>query len=370
MKVELLPAGDRDEAARHWQALEQRVPDRPISCSWTWVETWLEHYGDAVPHRFALGHGPDGPLGLTLGTEDTRARGPVRLRRLHLGTVAEPEGEGVYACYNALLAAPEDAAAFASALAGRLGRERGWDELRLDRFHPAAAEAVLRAFGRVETSTEQAPTVDLRAAGAKGGEVLATLRSRTRQQIRRSLRELGEVTTEVAATPAEATAILDELIELHQRRWEGEGAAGAFASARLTAFHRALIARLLASGGVMLFRARAESGTVGCIYNVNDGDHVLSYLQGFAPFADKKVKPGFVSHALCMQACFERGLAEYDLLPEPTGYKLELSNGMRELVSGRLSRRRPKPLLLDAARRARSRVRAYAGGSVRRGSSN
>jgi hypothetical protein len=69
------------------------------------------------------------------------------------------------------------------------------------------------------------------------------------------------------------------------------------------------------------------------------------------------VKPGFVSHALCMQACFERGFAEYDLLPEPTGYKLELSNGMREMVSGRLSRRRPKPLLMDAARRARRRVR-------------
>jgi CelD/BcsL family acetyltransferase involved in cellulose biosynthesis len=354
MRLELLPASERAEAARLWTELERQLPRRRLMSSWDWIETWLNHYGDLVPHRFALGHDDGVPVGLGLVTEETVRRGPVRVRTLHLGTVGEPPGETVYACYNALLALPAQSRRFADTLARRLWSARRWDALAIDRFEPDDAEPLLAALGAVHTRSEQAATVDLRAADRHGGDVLATLRPRTRQQVRRSLRALGAVQIEIAEHRDAADDILDDLIALHQRRWRAQGAPGVFASRRFTAFQRALIQRLLPQGRVMLFRAATDAGTLGCIYNLLEDGHVMSYLQGLAMTTDAKIKPGFVSHALCMQACFDRGLTEYDLLPEARGYKLELSNGTRDLVSGRVQRPRAKLALLATARRARA----------------
>lgn len=347
--IELMGASERAAAGEAWRALEAQAPERHLAASWDWVETWLDHYGEVVPHRFAIAPG----RGAALVTEEVKRRGPLRIRSLHLGTTGEPKGETIYSSYNAPLALAGREAEFAQGLAERLLAERRWDELVVERFAPAAADVLFSVLPGIVVEREDAPTVDLRMALDKDGDVLATLRSRTRQQTRRSMRDLGDLEVEVAETHELAVDILDELIDLHQRRWIAEGEPGVFASERFTGFHRDLIRRLLPSGGVMLFRVRSQAGTVGCIYNLIDGQRVLSHLQGFMPFEDRKLKPGFVSHVLCMQACSERGYAEYDLLPEPTLYKLELSNSMSAVVSGKLVRRRPATMLLAAGRRAR-----------------
>ena len=351
--VELMDASERAVAAEAWRALEAEVPASRLAASWDWVDIWLDRYGDVVPHRFAIAPG----RGATLVTEELKRRGPLRIRRLRLGTVGEPKGESVYTSYNGPLARPADEAEFMRALAERLLAERGWDELVLERFSPTAAGSMLAALPGFAVAREDAPTVDLRAASQAGGDVLATLRARTRQQTRRSMRDLGPLEVEVAETHEWAADILEELIDLHQRRWVAEGESGLFSSGRFSGFHRDLIRRLLPTGRVMLFRVRAEAGTVGCVYNLIDGDRVISYLQGLMPFEGGKLKPGFVSHVLCMQECFERGYSEYDLLPEPIPYKLELSNTMRELVTGRFVRRRPRTVPILAGRRVKGLVR-------------
>jgi hypothetical protein len=114
----------------------------------------------------------------------------------------------------------------------------------------------------------------------------------------------------------------------------------------------------------MLVRVSSEAGTIGCIYNLVQGREVLSYQMGLMDAADPKVKPGFVAHWACMQACFERGLEEYNLLPEPTGYKLELANCEREMISLAASRRTPRSILLGQARRLKQAA-GHAPGHVR-----
>ena len=357
MRLEL--RRDTDGAGELWAALEPWVPERRLMCSWAWVATWLEHYGDLLGHRVAIGWDGDRVAGLALVAEETRRRGPVRLRVLHVGATGEPAAETVYGCYNGLLAAPADRPAFARELVRALLAERRWDEIALDRFSPDAAEPLLAAIDGAVTSAEQAPTTDLAAARASGGDVLATLPSRTRQQVRRGLRELGDVRVEVAETVAAADEVLAELVELHQRRWVEAGERGAFASPRVGGFYRALAGRLVPRGEAMLVRVRAESGTVGCVYNLIEERRALSYLQGFMPAPAPKVKPGFVTHALCMQACLDRGLDAYDLLPEPAGWKRELTNTTSSVLSARLVRRGPKGLVLDAGRRVRSATREH-----------
>ena len=90
VRVRWLAAAERVAAAAIWQELEART-SVPLTCSWKWTETWLDHYGDLVPHRFAVGERSGTRVGIVLvtrGAGERRAWLPVRT--LHLGTAGEP----------------------------------------------------------------------------------------------------------------------------------------------------------------------------------------------------------------------------------------------------------------------------------------
>jgi CelD/BcsL family acetyltransferase involved in cellulose biosynthesis len=108
---------------------------------------------------------------------------------------------------------------------------------------------------------------------------------------------------------------------------------------------------LLAEDAAYLFRVTSDLGTVGCLYGFIENGRVLFYQSGFGQFADAKLSPGLVAHALCMQACLDRGLTEYDFLMGDMRYKRELSNTERELVWAVASRPGIKGRLLTLARR-------------------
>jgi hypothetical protein len=119
-------------AQRTWTALEARLGSERLACSWLWTGTWLEYYGDVVPHRFAVGEADGAPCGIALVTRGVgRRRGPFPLRTVHLGTAGEPPDESVYVEYNAVLVDPERLTAFATALVGEIARDPSWHELNL-----------------------------------------------------------------------------------------------------------------------------------------------------------------------------------------------------------------------------------------------
>jgi CelD/BcsL family acetyltransferase involved in cellulose biosynthesis len=362
VRVRWLSSSERLSAERIWEALEARVEDDALACSWVWTGVWLEHYGDVVPHQFAVGEVRGVPCGVALVTNGVgRRRGPFRVRSVHLGTAGEPPGESVFVEYNRVLVEPEHRIGFAAALISELRREPDWHEIALDGFAPEEAEPFLLAEPLLQPWRRACPTMDLRQAESAEGSVLATLKSGTRRKVRRSLTALGDVGTEWAQTPEHALDILDELIELHQRRWTTTGEPGAFASPRFADFHRELVARLVSRGAVILFRVRAAGKTVGCLYHFVERRRVLFYQSGLASYPDGRISPGFVAFALCMQACFERGLAEYDFLAGDSRYKRDLSTMTRELVWA--SGRRPalRWRLMDYLAAAKHRLRPDSG---------
>ena len=204
----------------------------------------------------------------------------------------------------------------------------------LDGFVPEERHRSWLKIASFFVRREPCPTSDLAAIRAAGGDFIASLGKSTRASVRRGIRGFGNVRTEWAELPPRLESILDELIELHQRRWLEAGKPGAFAGDRFSAFHRALIPRLLAEDAAYLFRVTSDLGTVGCLYGFIENGRVLFYQSGFGQFADSKLSPGLVTHALCMQDCLDRGLNEYDFLMGDMRYKRELSNTERELDLG------------------------------------
>jgi len=354
VSVRWLPSAARHEAEGIWERLDESLGREELTCCWGWTSTWLEHYGDVVPHRFAVGEAAGRPCGIALVTSATVMRGPFRLRRVHLGTAGEPPGESVFVEYNRLRVEPGLRPAFATSLIGDLGQDGRWHELRLDGFAPEDAKGLLDADPLLAAQPMESPVNELQAADSGDAGVLGALKSRTRGKVRRTLEAIGDVEVECAEDPAHALDILNELIVLHQQRWSAVGEPGAFASPRLAAFHRRLIPRLLPSRAVILFRVRARTGTVGCLYHFVDRGRALFYQSGFASYDDPRLTPGFVAFAACMQACRDRGLAEYDFMVGDSRYKRDLSTTSRQLIwaTGRRPARRWQLIdRLAAARR-------------------
>lgn len=351
LRVRLLPAAEIDRAGEAWAELERSPHDGGVICGWDWTAAWLRAYGDVVAHRFAVAERGDAVVGAALLTS-SRASGAkgFGIRRLHIGTAGEPEGEGVFAEYNGVLTAAGERQAFVEALMTTIEREREWDELRVDGFSAEQAQALAAAAPALELGFAASPYTDLEAIRAAGGDVLAALQKGPRGRIRRGMRGFGKLDGEWAATAARAGEIFDELVSLHQAQWQAAGEPGAFASARVLGFHRQLIAALVPTGRAMLFRVRSGDRTVGCLYGLVDGRRLLFYQSGVAAFEDGKLKPGLVTHAVCMQACLERGLDAYDFLAGDSRYKRELATDEERIAWGRLRRRRVRPLLAAAAR--------------------
>jgi hypothetical protein len=354
-------------AQRTWTALEARLGSDRLACSWLWTGTWLEHYGDVVPHRFAVGEADGSPCGIALVTRGVRRRrGPFPLRTVHLGTAGEPPDESVYVEYNAVLVDPEHLTAFATALVGEIARDPSWHELNLDGFAPDDARPFLVVEPRLEARREICPITDLRRADAVGGDVMRTLPSGTRKKLRRSLKGLGDVQAEWAETPEQALEIFEDLVSLHQARWNRVGQPGAFASPRFAGFHRALVPRLARAGQVVLFRARAASVTIGCEYGFIERGRALVYQSGTAWHPDRQVRPGFVTDALCMQSCYERGLTEYDFLAGDSIYKRQLSTATRELVWARWRRPALRWRVVDDLAKVKRQIRSVRAAPGRR----
>ncbi len=356
LHVDLLDAPERDVAAVIWAALERENPSAPLVCRWAWTDVWLAHYGDSLSHRFAVVRRGDAPCAAALLVSGRARRSRIPLRTVHLGTAGGPQAEEVAVERNGVLSRPDDLAGAARALLDRLRGERGFSELRLDGFRPDHYAAFAAAEPSLVARAEPSPIADLRAVRESGGDVLASLPNKTGYHVRRSLRVYGDVSGDWASTPGEAHEIFDELVALHQARWRAAGEPGAFASARRLGFARDLIDRLLPTDEVQLFRVRTASQTIGCLYNVRDGDDMLFWQGGLASTTDNRCKPGYVTHVQCMEACVERGVDVYDLLCPDAPYKRALSTGERELVWARGLRRGARSALAEGLHGARDRL--------------
>lgn len=356
LSTRTIAATDRAAAGRVWSTIEQELPAVAVACSWVWTETWLAHYGDVVPHRFVVGVADGRDVAIALLTES-----PQRLPRLigarqaHLGTAGEPPGEGVFVERNRLLVADARRDGFAAALIEHVHRDRRWDRLVLPGLHPVDAEAFQRACPKLVLDTQESPLAEL--ALAVGGDPLELLAAGPRRRVRRALKGLGPLTTEWAQTRTEGHDIMDELVELHQRRWTAEDESGAFASARFSAFHRALIDRLEPGRGVVLVRVRSAGETLGCVYGQVEGGDVLFYQSGLRRLEDNKLNVGLAVHACAMRACAEHGMGTYDFLAPATRYKRDLSTRSGTLMWGSLERSRPRLHVYRTLRRLRAGAR-------------
>lgn len=354
------PIESRAALEREWTAFETRV-SAGFFLSSAWIGTWLATLPPRLRlYRAAARRGRD-LVGLAvLAANPLRAlwRAPSR------GVVLNATGDERWDCiaieHNGFLASPADQPALLAALgdwfaggAGGLG-----DELRLSGIATGLSAERL-AHHRLLHSSRIRPgfAVDL-AQVRTAGDFAGLLSGNARQQLRRAQRDFaqdGDVAIVEARDADEALAFFAALKALHVQSWGRRGRRHAFSAPYFETFHRALIERSFARGAVQLLRVTAAKKPIGYLYNFKHDGRIYSYQSGFDD-ADRKRRPGVVSHALAIAHNAAAGAAVYDFLAGENQLKASFATDRYELTWQIVRQPRLKYRLESAARRAKRRL--------------
>ena len=359
LSLGMRPSSDRAEALQLWAELEQRIGHLGLPCSVDWTEAWLNAYGDLVPHTFLLARDSETSTlqGICLICEGVgHKEGPIGIRTLHVGPAGEPDSESVCVEYNRLLVAPEFEGAFAKLIVEHLESRSGFDQWNVDGIATAKLAAFHQHESNLKLRVEPAYGFDFAKAKAEKTNVLTQFKSATRRKVKRSLKELDDVSVEWAATLNEAIDAFNEMVELHQTRWTSVGKPGSYSSKRFTAFHEELLSKLVPQGRMAFVRVRSGGETIGIVQLFIEHRRALLYQCGWSN-ADKTRSPGVVVDYLAMEECLSHGLDAYDFLAFATQHKRHLANMSTDIVWAKKQHPRLKFVVVDHARRIRNWLR-------------
>lgn len=156
------------------------------------------------------------------------------------------------------------------------------------------------------------------------GEYLARLGRKERHELRRKLRRASELAPgldyRVTPGPAELARDLDSFFSLHRASRRGKEA---FMDERMERFFREIAGRFLSAGNLRLSFLSAGGADIASAFQLEWNGSLLLYNSGFDP-AFRRISPGMVLLARCIEEAIGRGAREYDFLRGRERYKYDL----------------------------------------------
>jgi Acetyltransferase (GNAT) domain len=348
---------------RDWRVLE--AASRPsFFISWQWIGTLLDTLPPAKRPDLLRGcaHGQTIALAL-LGGNDIRRRGLVRSRSLHLNETGDARFDSLTIEHNAILAAAAfEALAWDGLLSWFAGIYGEADELYFAGSHLRLPESSVEGRGlRRSEIAVPSYSLDLRLLEESGGELPPVLSANARQQLRRAVRHFerfGPLQLQQPKTEAEAGRFFSAMKEIHCASWGRRGKSHSFANPFFEPFHRRLIERTFAEGGIQLLRACAGDRVIGYLYNFRLGNRIYAYQSGFDD-ADRREQPGFVTHALAIRQAYASGACVYDFMAGRNRLKERLATRCEPMLWQVIQQPRFVFRMEDAARRMKRAIEPF-----------
>lgn len=260
-----------------WNDLALRTGD--ILCTYDWCEVWWQHFGPGRRLEIHTLHsGPQLVAVLPLFRETVRPGG-VWLRTVRV--------VGCDYTINTvgLAVEPTHAETFIQIVVDTLSRTQAWDILQI---------AALRSYNVVTEPMAAAcsrhPDIQATIIGRQDNwctlfhlprtydEFLGSLPSKTRSEIQRRERQLGDkhtVEIEAVSDPQRVMPVMDLLVKMHQQRWTGRGQPGQFGGAGdVEQFHRDMAQRLQPTGQLLLLVLKADGHVLSVTYGYRFGQRL------------------------------------------------------------------------------------------------
>ena len=290
--------------------------------SWAWLGTWLELLPQGShPHLLVVTKGKQRGLALLLPRQVRRHR-VLNLRQWHFNSAGNPEFDCIFIEHNGFAGLDADLDVWRQLERWFLDGQANADELVI----PGVENCESFAFERALQQQRDVPAfrLSLKAPREQGG-VDAVLSRNSRQQLRRAMRAYDSLAIHVAATTEAALSYFEALKALHIQSWTRRGKPHAFRYPFFERFHRALIARGIKDGSVRLICVTAGKDPIGYLYNFRDSGTEYAYQSGFED-ADPDLRPGYVCHALAIEAAAADGVGTYDFLAGANRLKQSFAN--------------------------------------------
>jgi CelD/BcsL family acetyltransferase involved in cellulose biosynthesis len=324
-----------DSVRRDWDDLYSISPTASTPLEFTWLRNWWHVYQSSAR---------PGSLRIVTVWRATQLIGAVPLylrcgrsgqfglRRLGFISTGEAEFEEICPDYLNILCRPGEDVSSTNAI-WRAIEQMSWDHLELLDLPECTPLLQCGGDGRVQCFSRGVCSMANLAGGFEA--YLDRLTSNSRQQARRLLREGDRAGVQFEIVDVEqAGSAFEELIILHQERWNAEGKPGVFGAPRFVEFHRNLILQWLPVGKVILARLSLASKPVVVLYGFVSGRKFEFYQSGVRFEASDRLRsPGNLAHLLLMKALAGRGIDTYDFLRGSSSYKERLATQENRLVA-------------------------------------
>lgn len=167
---------------------------------------------------------------------------------------------------------------------------------------------------------------------------LQTLSKNTRYNWRRYLRGLQnqfKAEFEMVNEPMEIDHAIDDLFNLHLRRFQTKKSDTFFKTDVQKDFHKKIAHGFFEQGILHIFQLKVEQKTIAIYYCFQYSDQMHFFQSGMDPCWDK-YSPGFVLLGMIIQHTFEKGLKEFDFGRGTDSYKLKWNPVSKEMMVLRL----------------------------------
>lgn len=339
-RVDYLSADRYRCLEREWRALEADADGSPFA-SWPWIATWLATLPEHVDPHLVRIHDEGRVLALGLLVQGQRQG----LRRslgggiLHLQQTGDQALDEITVEYGGLLVRRGcEATAYAALLSRLAEADLACNDLNIPASsHWRFVQAALLPGWRMHGSRQRnCYVVDLAAIRGSDKGYLQHLSASGRSCLRRTRRafeKLGDLRLSFADDAHQALAWLEDMRELHQRRWQRAGQRGAFDSAYFHAFHRSLIQHHYESGLPRLSRLSCGNAVIGYHYHLLHRNHVYYYNSGLQPdLVPRNDRPGILLHWMAIENDLAAGRLSYDFLAGDAAYKRMLGTHSKPLT--------------------------------------
>lgn len=303
--------------ARDWDGLHRSIPGAMPFQSPAWLLPWWQQFGTGRPLLALLRDGDGIPTALL----------PLYILDEPSGRKLLPIGAGITDYLDILIAppAPADAAQLLLAAALADAAEEGiriCDLIELPPCSKLRDVAPPPGWREAFRWREVCPVLNLPSGVSRLKQVVPEGKLRDVRLARNRAARVGDWACETAGAET-LLPLLDELMRMHQERWQAMGQPGVFADPRVVAFHRSAAPELLARGMLRLYALRIAGRIAGAYYVLMASDgRMLAYICGFdRAFAHES--PGTLLIAAMVEQAMREGGRELHFLRGGEAYKYE-----------------------------------------------
>ncbi len=320
-----------------WNALALDMKHPSVFCTWEWVYTWWEHFGDSYKPLILFIRSADKLVGIF----PLASRKRTLKEQFSFGRVLTFCGsEELYPDYMDMICAEKHVGLCLRAAMDFLSFEyRDWDLLQLSYMSEEGATVPWLRRNEVPHETDMF-SVSTSAYIPIEGDLESyekTLKGHMRRELKRRRRNLYERYSVHYARydPKTDPYAIKALFDLHRMRMEKKKVTSSFSGEKLQLFHERISKLCYDNGWLCLRFLRTGQEPISANYCFSFGGYYFLYQVGFDTSWESKGVGSVLLYEMIKEA-FEGQAVEFDFLRGGEGYKSMWAQNARLLISANI----------------------------------